>query len=110
MKTSTVAPALENLISSLKTCRQQLKAPDTATDIKLALHSESNLPNTHVIALVSEALNVLRDIQLSLEPAQSVLADHFLGRLLMSADVKQSTELTIIRVYQHEMPRCGSGA
>ncbi|KAF2446660.1 O-methyltransferase glim [Karstenula rhodostoma CBS 690.94] len=67
---------LQDLIRSLRATSQHLKADN---DIYSLLHDTEKLPNVAVHQLANEALDLLSDVRLLLEPGHLVLADHFLG-------------------------------
>lgn len=71
-------PVLEDLIRSLRAASQGLKAED---GIQSLLHDTEQLPNVAVYQLANEALDLISDVRLLLEPGHLVLADHFLGNL-----------------------------
>lgn len=69
---------LKDLIRSLRATLQRLKAED---GIQSLLHDTKQLPNVAVHQLANEALDLISDVRLLLEPGHLVLADHFLGNL-----------------------------
>ena len=69
---------LKDLIRSLTATSQRLKAED---GIQSLLHDPEQLPNVAIHQLANEALDLISDVRLLLEPGHLVLADHFFGNL-----------------------------
>lgn len=69
---------LDSLIHSLKSALEPLTG-HIAPLLLAALHDTEILPNKNVSEKASEALDLLSEIRLLLEPGHLVLADHFLG-------------------------------
>ena len=69
---------LQDLIRSLRATSQHLKADN---DFHSLLHDTENLPNGAVYQLANEAVELLSEVRLLLEPGHLVLADHFLGNM-----------------------------
>ncbi|KAF2276639.1 putative O-methyltransferase [Westerdykella ornata] len=67
--------ALKNLIDALRTASTQLDE----SNVEEVLHDTEKLPDKKVAELASEALDLLDELRLKLEPRQLILADHFLG-------------------------------
>ena len=74
------ADALSNLIAHLKTSLSVLKDATVAKELLAVLHDPKQLPNMRMSGLAAEAIDLLGEIDLLLEPGHMVLADHFLGR------------------------------
>jgi hypothetical protein len=70
---------LKNLIDSLKSVNKQLKDDTVKAQLLSTLHSAEKLPDWKSYKLASEALDLLKETQLILEPGHLILADHFLG-------------------------------
>jgi hypothetical protein len=87
------------LIGSLRAASQHLHGSDCLYHSKL--HDNENLSNPDVFRLAEEALDLLSDVRLLLEPGHLVLADHFLGDTPHS----KFTYLRAyeIRLYENEM-------
>jgi gliotoxin/aspirochlorine biosynthesis O-methyltransferase len=71
--------ALKQLISSLNESRAALTADTTRAYLDGILHNDTKLPDKSIGAMVSEAIDLLHQIEQLLEPGHLVLADHFLG-------------------------------
>ncbi|KAF2795572.1 S-adenosyl-L-methionine-dependent methyltransferase, partial [Melanomma pulvis-pyrius CBS 109.77] len=69
---------LENLVASLKQVPSQLNS-DAKASLQSALHDTTKLPNKKICSLSYEALDLLSEVRLLLEPSHLILADHFLG-------------------------------
>ncbi|KAF2471774.1 S-adenosyl-L-methionine-dependent methyltransferase [Lindgomyces ingoldianus] len=69
---------LEDLIASLRTVSKQLQT-DAKPLLQESLHDTDKLPDFRTSALASEAVDLLSELRLLLEPGHAVLADHFLG-------------------------------
>lgn len=67
---------LEKLIRFLKTALVGVRSSDALRD---RLHHPDGLPDKRLSVLASEALDLLSDIRLELEPGHLILADHFMG-------------------------------
>ncbi|KAI0402333.1 S-adenosyl-L-methionine-dependent methyltransferase [Xylaria palmicola] len=70
-------PVLQHLVKSLQEAKSQLN--DLKGPLAAALHKTDDLPDRRLSSLASEALDLLSDIKIFLEPSQVVLADHFFG-------------------------------
>ena len=75
----TVEGTLTEVTEDLQKCLQRLRDPAVAKQLQEALHNPEKLPDKKVSSLAGEALDLLGDIDLILEPGQLILADHFLG-------------------------------
>ncbi|KAF2014420.1 putative O-methyltransferase [Aaosphaeria arxii CBS 175.79] len=73
---------LQKLIVDLKSALQGLRSDIT---LQKALHNENALPDKALSGLSSEALDLLSEARLELEPSQMVLADHFMGYMSTKA-------------------------
>jgi gliotoxin/aspirochlorine biosynthesis O-methyltransferase len=69
---------LQVLIDSLKTSLQHLNGDGNGL-LQAALHATEKLPDQRVLSMALEALDLLSEVRLLLEPGHLVLADHFLG-------------------------------
>lgn len=69
---------LQDLIDSLKSTSEQLNQ-QTCPTLQETLHNTEKLPDEKVSRLASEALDLLSELRLLLEPRQLILADHFMG-------------------------------
>ena len=74
---------LEKLVSDLKCTWNALQEGSVPAELKRALHNDQGLPNKELAAVASEAVNLLHTTEQLLEPAQLVLADHFLGKMII---------------------------
>ena len=68
---------LQELVDSLKSSSRQLAQEKHL--FQAALHDTDRLPSQKLSSLASQALDLLSEIRLSLEPAHVLLADQFLG-------------------------------
>jgi hypothetical protein len=75
---------IQKLIEDLKFALESLRRDDT---FQKSAHDDNALPDKTLSTLSSEALNLLSDVRLQLEPSQMVLADHFMG--MMSIHCRQ---------------------
>ncbi|KAI1435781.1 S-adenosyl-L-methionine-dependent methyltransferase [Xylaria sp. CBS 124048] len=75
---------LQQLVYSLKSTSQRLSG-DLNQSLNAALHDDSKLPDRKASLLAAEALDLLSEIRLLLEPGHLVLADHFLGYMSTKA-------------------------
>lgn len=66
---------LTNLIEALGSALTQLDAEG----LHECLHDTENLPDKRLVDLSSNALDMLENLRLRLEPRQLILADHFMG-------------------------------
>ncbi|KAI0886474.1 S-adenosyl-L-methionine-dependent methyltransferase [Annulohypoxylon maeteangense] len=69
---------IQNLIDPLRAASAHLAGPDGA-ELLAELHDTEKLPDPKLSRLVSEALDLLAEVRLLLEPRQLILADHFMG-------------------------------
>lgn len=83
---------LDNMTSQLMTFKHFLATPTMDMALRNKLHDSNGLPDKNIAALAAKAVDVLHEVQLKLQPAQLILADHFLGGLLHSTR-KQLPEL-----------------
>lgn len=84
---------LDNMTSQLTTFKHFLATPTMNTALRNKLHNSNGLPDKNIAALAARAVDVLHEVQLMLQPAQLILADHFLGELFHSTS-KQPPELS----------------
>jgi hypothetical protein len=71
---------VQKLIEDLKFALESLRHDDT---FQKSFHDDNALPDKPLSTLSSEALNLLSDVRLQLEPSQMVLADHFMGMMFI---------------------------
>lgn len=76
---------LDNMTAQLTTFKHFLATPTMDATLRNKLHNSNGLPDKNIAALASKAVDVLHEVQLMLQPAQLILADHFLGELLHAA-------------------------
>ncbi|KAI0468893.1 S-adenosyl-L-methionine-dependent methyltransferase [Xylaria cf. heliscus] len=69
---------LHNLINSLKSASHRLSG-DLNQSLNAALHDDTKLPDRKTSLLAAQALDLLSEIRLLLEPGHLILADHFMG-------------------------------
>lgn len=69
---------IQKLIADLKSALQDLRSDTT---LQKSLHDANALPDKTLSTLSTEALNLLSDVRLELEPSQMILADHFMGMI-----------------------------
>lgn len=69
---------LNDLNSALKRTLGQLNG-DNKVSLSADLHNTDQFPDKKVSLLANEALDLLSEIRLLLEPGHLILADHFLG-------------------------------
>ena len=70
--------ALQDLVVSLSSTAQVLRSQ--SEDLLQALHNTEKLPDQRVHDLAKDALDLLSEVRLALEPGQMILADHFFGK------------------------------
>ena len=70
--------ALQDLVVSLSSTALVLRSQ--SQDLLQALHSTEKLPNQRIYDLAKNALDLLSEVRLALEPGQMILADHFFGQ------------------------------
>ena len=77
--------------------KSRLNEPGLQAEMSHRLHDSEKLPDKKIVPLAAKAVDVLHDIEQMLQPAQLVLADHFLGTfastlaLVSNAGAKQAT-------------------
>lgn len=69
---------IQTLVLSLKIALNDLRSDKTT---RAALRNADGLPDKGLYTIASEALDLLSELRLELEPSHLVLADHFMGRL-----------------------------
>ncbi|KAI0455778.1 S-adenosyl-L-methionine-dependent methyltransferase [Xylaria acuta] len=69
---------LQHLIDSLKSASHRLNG-DLNQALNAALHDDTKLPDRKTCLLAAQALDLLSEIRLLLEPGHLILADHFMG-------------------------------
>ena len=75
----TLENHLSTLIQHLKTSIQSLTDDAVEKELRAVLHDPQQLPDKKIANLAAEAIDLLGDIDLLLEPGHLILADHFLG-------------------------------
>ena len=70
---------LSKLIQDLKLSVRSFEDEDVAKELKDVLHDPQQLPDKRTASLAAEAVDLLGDLDLVLEPGHIILADHFLG-------------------------------
>ncbi|KAA8645297.1 O-methyltransferase gliM [Aspergillus tanneri] len=70
---------LQTLVQMLTTLKRQLNEPTLQADISNRLHDPNTLPDQALMSLAAQAVDILYEIEQILQPAQLILADHFLG-------------------------------
>ena len=75
------ADALSKLIQDLKVSLKTLNDGSIAKELQDAIHDSKQLPDKAMAGLAAEAVDLLGELDLLLEPGHMVLADHFLGML-----------------------------
>ena len=73
------ADALSKLVRDLKVSFKSLNDDAVAKELQAALHDPKQLPDKKMAGLASEAVDLLGELDLLLEPGHMILADHFLG-------------------------------
>lgn len=69
---------LQNLTSNLRATLSLIQGP-LKSALDLALHDHNRLPDSNVLRLAAEAVDLLHETQKRLDPGPLILADHFLG-------------------------------
>lgn len=69
---------LQDLVTSLKKAATYFNGDGKET-LQAALHNAETLPDKQLWSQATEALDLLEQLRLSLEPGHLVLADHFMG-------------------------------
>lgn len=95
---------LQDLNCSLRATLDRLKADGGFESV---LHDTERLPELAVSQSASEALDLLSELRLLLEPGQLVLADHFLG---ISPIYKLLSTCSYRRLHENKMPMRGCRA
>lgn len=72
---TAVRSVLAGLVVALKDASEKL----SACSLDEVLHDTEKLPDKLSSELASDALNLLGELRLRLEPRQLILADHFMG-------------------------------
>ena len=70
---------LSALIEDLKVSLKTLNSDAVRTDLMAALHDTKQLPDKKMAGLAAEAVDLLGELDLLLQPGHLILADHFLG-------------------------------
>ncbi|KAH8160893.1 hypothetical protein CIB48_g7358 [Xylaria polymorpha] len=69
---------LQHLIDSLKSASHRLRG-DLNQSLNATLHDDTKLPDRKTSLLAAQALDLLSELRLLLEPGHLILADHFMG-------------------------------
>ena len=75
----TLENHLSTLIQHLKTSIQSFTDDAVEKELRAVLHDPQQLPDKKIANLAADAIDLLGDIDLLLEPGHLILADHFLG-------------------------------
>ncbi|KAI1824922.1 S-adenosyl-L-methionine-dependent methyltransferase [Xylaria intraflava] len=75
---------LQQLVDSLRSASHKLGG-DLNQSLNAALHDDTKLPDRKASLLASEALDLLSELRLLLEPGHLILADHFMGYMSTKA-------------------------
>ncbi|KID96280.1 O-methyltransferase, family 2, partial [Metarhizium majus ARSEF 297] len=78
MAIADIEKALTELNAALRTALKTLGS-DCRQELMQSLHSPDELPEKHLYDLSTEAVDLLQETKLLLEPRTVILADHFLG-------------------------------
>lgn len=78
MAIGDIEKALTELNGALRTALKTLGS-DRRHELMQSLHSPDELPEKHLYDLSTEAVDLLQETKLLLEPRTVILADHFLG-------------------------------
>ena len=78
-----IADTLNKLVQQLKTCLNTLNDDAVAKELQAVLHDAKQLPNKEIAGLAAEAVDLLGELDLLLEPGHIILADHFLGAVIL---------------------------
>ncbi|KAI0126671.1 O-methyltransferase-domain-containing protein [Xylariales sp. AK1849] len=76
---SDVAATLEELVQTMTSLKDSLEKPALRAEINRRLHNPDSLPDKDISTLAAKAVDILHHVEQILQPAQLVLADHFLG-------------------------------
>lgn len=74
---AVMEPILQDLIDSLKSASRRFAEEEQS--LQAALHDTEKLPDQMISSLASNALDLVSEIRLSLEPGHVLLADQILG-------------------------------
>ena len=75
---------LTHLIDSLQSTLKILRG-DANAQLVSELHDHDKLPSKKLAGLASQAVDLLHETEQLLEPGSLVLADHFLGTVLLES-------------------------
>lgn len=78
MAIGDIEKALTELNGALRTALKTLGS-NCRQELMQSLHSPDELPEKHLYDLSTEAVDLLQETKLLLEPRTVILADHFLG-------------------------------
>jgi hypothetical protein len=70
---------LQTIVQLLTMLKGRLAEPSLQADINKRLHDPDTLPDKAILPLAGRAVNLLHEIEQTLQPSQLILADHFLG-------------------------------
>lgn len=101
---SSLESTLKTLISQVEATRNAL-LQNGQRGLLQTLHTDKDLPDSAVEALAGKAINILHETKQLLEPGHLVLADHFLGKSLISIHISFQVP-TFRRIRQHQVPLC----
>lgn len=87
---------LQHLIDSLKSASHRLRG-DLNQSLNATLHDDTKLPDRKTSLLAAQALDLLSELRLLLEPGHLILADHFMGMQLSSAHLRLTLTATYIK-------------
>lgn len=71
--------ALSELIRDLRVSVKSFNDNAVSKELQDVLHDPQRLPDKEIARLASEAVDLLGELDILLEPAHIILADHFLG-------------------------------
>lgn len=107
---------LADLIQHLKASIKNLNDDAVAKELQAVLHDSRQLPDKKIAHLAAEAVDILGDIDLLLEPGHVILADHFLGGCSLCVSIISLDLVRILilshfpRLYEHRMSCSGCRA
>lgn len=74
--------SLQELNIKIQQSLQKLQQEPIRTILQNALHDDKGLPDKELLTLASSTIDLLAEAETLLQPANLVLADHFLGKTL----------------------------
>lgn len=78
---------LTKLIQDLKVSVKSFNDDAVSKELQAVLHDPRQLPERRIADLATEAVDLLGELDILLEPGHIILADHFLGAYLPSCHV-----------------------